>query len=263
MLRRLRYLALLLFLLAFPYGPLFPWSPVRPGYRSERFRHADVVYPNDMTLPAAYQQVDSFIEQAEQFHQLKIPNRITVIACRSWEDFHRFVPHLQGRGIAAVTLVPGTVIYVTPRTGEKGLDTAEFLRHELSHAALNQNQSAWNGYKAAKHGWFFEGLAVSFGKQKAYVTRDEFLTRAHTEDLGPVIDPDQHASGPRDMRFSYVAWRYFLEDLVQTRGRDRFQGLLTGFMADPDREHEVFRQIYGESLGEAVRDFQSRVNQER
>src|SRR3982750_3028649 len=41
MLRRLKYIALLLFLLAFPYGPLFPWSPVKPGYRSERFARAE------------------------------------------------------------------------------------------------------------------------------------------------------------------------------------------------------------------------------
>ena len=258
--RRLKYTALLLFLLAFPYGPLFPWSPVKPGYRSESFARADVVYPDGTALPEAYRQIDSLIGEAEQFHRLPMPRRLTVIACRSWEDFHRFVPHLRSKGIAAVTLVPGTVIYVTPKIAEKGLDTAEFLRHELSHAALNQNQSAWNGYKMARHAWFFEGLAVSFGRQQAYVTRDEFLARA--ERLGPVIDPDQQIGGQREMRFAYVAWRYFLEDLIQTRGRDRFQNLLTGYMADPDRYRDVFQRTYGEGIAEAVREFEGRVKTE-
>src|SRR4051812_14813290 len=159
--RKLRYAALLLFLLAFPYGPLFPWSPVHPGYATERFTRADVLYPKGTVLPEPYRQIDSLIAEAEQFHRLPMPRRVTVIACRSWEDFHRFLPQMRGNSFGAVTLVPGTVIYVTPKITEKGFDASEFLRHELSHAALNQSQSVWNGYKLAKHGWFFEGIAVS------------------------------------------------------------------------------------------------------
>ena len=257
--RKLGYAALLLFLLAFPYGPLFPWSPVRPGYSSEGFERADVVYPKGTSLPEAYRHIDAMIIEAEQFHRLRMPHRITVVACGSWEDFHRFMPHMRSRALAAVTLVPGRVIYVTPKIGEKGLETSEFLRHELSHAALNQNQSAWNGYKTMKQGWFAEGLAVSFGRQRAYLNRDEFVARARIQELGPVIDPDQRRGDGGDMRFMYPAWRYFLEDLIQARGRDRFQQFLTAYIGDPDRYRESFRATYGIGLPDAVNEFQARI----
>jgi hypothetical protein len=129
--RKLKYAAFLLFLLAFPYGPLFPWSPVHPGYVSQRFARADVLYPSGTTLPDAYRQIDSLIAESEQFHRLPMPHRMTVIACRSWEDFHRFVPHIRSHGVAAVTLAPGAVIYVTPKIAEKGVERIQNVRARM------------------------------------------------------------------------------------------------------------------------------------
>ena len=257
--RRLLFAALIFVLPLFPYGPLFPWSPVRPGYVSEHFQRADVIHPSHIALPEDYRKIDSLIAEAEQFHRLPMPHRLTVIACGSWEDFHRFVPHLRGRAVAAVTLLPGTVIYVTPKIDEKGLELAEFLRHELSHATLNQNQSAWNGYKMTQQQWFSEGLAVSFGRQRAYLSRDEFLAWARHRDLGPTIDPDQRTGKPTDIRFAYGAWRYFLEDLIATRGRDPFQRFLLACMNNPDHFRESFRREYDRGIAEAVRQFEERL----
>jgi len=169
------------------------------------------------------------------------------------------MPHIRSQAVAAVTLAPGTVIYVTPKVQEKRLDSAEFLRHELSHAALNQNQSVWNALKVTKQAWFSEGLAVSFGRQRAYLTREEFLARARVEDLGPVIDMDQRKGAVGDIRFAYVAWRYFLENLMETDGRDRFQDFLTAYIRDPDHYRDSFRQVYGIDLAQAIREFQGRV----
>jgi hypothetical protein len=61
----------------------------------------------------------------------------------------------------------------------------------------------------ARQQWLVEGLAVSFGEQKSYVTPEEFPSRSRQQDLGPIIDPDQRASAPQpfDMRFGYQAWR--------------------------------------------------------
>lgn len=255
MLRKLSFAFLLFVLVLFPYGPLFPWSPIHPGYESIHLQRADVIYPAGWRLPEPYYKIDSLIAEAEQFHRLAMPHRLTVIASRSWEDFHRFVPHLRGHGVAAVTLLPGRVIYVTPRIGEKGLNITEFLRHELSHAALNQNQSIWNGYKMTQQGWISEGLAVSFGQQTAYLSRSEFLSRARVEDLGGVIGH----KGAGDIRFAYVLWRYFLEDLVKTHGRDEFQRFLTAYINDPDHFREIFHREYGMEVSTAAAEFQARV----
>jgi hypothetical protein len=53
----------------------------------------------------------------------------------------------------------------------------------------------------------------------------EFLDRARKEDLVPVIDPAARTSS-FDIRFGYLAWRYFLQYLIDTRGRAAFQEFL-------------------------------------
>jgi hypothetical protein len=72
------YLLVLAFLAAFPYGPLFAWSPVHSGYLKLRFTRADVLYPEGGPLDAAYRDVDRFVAMAEAFHRLRYSKRITV-----------------------------------------------------------------------------------------------------------------------------------------------------------------------------------------
>lgn len=240
----------------FLVGPLFPWSPVKPGYTHFILHRADIYYPSGTTLDESYKQVDSFIEQAEIFHRLKMPDRITVIAPRSWTDFHLQTPWQRGTAIAGLTLQTGTVIWITPKVGEKGLDPAEFLRHELSHAILDQNTTLWRGHKLNNQPWFYEGLAVDFGRQKAYLTETEFIARAQTEPLAPVFNGNN-----TDLRFNYVAWRYFLEYIIKTRGRDKFQDYLLRVMQEPDQARALFSECLGISFDDALRQFQASVRE--
>lgn len=250
----------LLFVLAlcFPFGPLFPWSPWKPGYASLHLERADIYYPTNGRLPGAFLDIDSFIRQSEEFHRLKIPERIRVILCRNWSDFHRFMPTLGQVG--AATLETGTVIYITPRIAERGLDYGEFLRHEISHATLNQNQTLGQAHAASEAPWFFEGLAVSFGRQKAYVTPQEFTAFAMARDLVSIVDPAKSRPDlPTDIRYSYQAWRYFLEYLIDTQGRDKFQQLLIGMIHDPGGSERVFQSANGISLPDEIRQFRADV----
>ena len=237
---------------AFLYGPLFPWSPVKPGYTRFRLHRADVYYPTGITLGDSYQQIDSFIAEAEEFHQLKMPDRIKIIAPRTWNEFHMQAPWQGGNAVAGVTLQTGTVIFMTPKIAEKHFDTAEFLRHELSHAILDQNMPLWRGHKMNRQPWLYEGLAVDFGRQTSYLTKDEFVARAQTEPLAPSFD-----GGNTDMRFNYVAWRYFLEHMIHLRGRDRFQDYLLRAMQDPDQARAVFPEFFGVTFDGAIREFQA------
>jgi hypothetical protein len=238
---------------AFCDGPLFPWSPIKPGYIHFTLHRADIYYPSGTTLDESYKQLDSFIDEAEKFHQLKMPDRIAVIAPRTWTDFHLQVPWQRGP-VGALTLQTGTAIFVTPKLAEKHFDTAEFLRHELSHAILDQNMTLWRGHKMNREPWLYEGLAVDFGQQKSYLTEDEFLARAQTQPLAPAFNGDNS-----DMRFNYVAWRNFLEYLIRTRGRDKFQDYLLRVMQDPDQARALFPEFFGVSFDAALLEFQSRL----
>lgn len=234
-------------------GPLFPWSPVKPGYTHFTLHRADIYYPSGTTLEEAYQQVDNFIAEAETFHRLKMPDRITVIAPRTWTDFHLQAPWQRGP-VGALTLQTGTVIFVTPKIAEKHFDTAEYLRHELSHAILDQNTTLWRGRKLNGQPWLFEGLAVDFGRQKSYLSEDEFIARARTAPLAPAFN-----GGNPDMRFNYVAWRDFLEYIMKTRGRDKFQDYLLRVMQDPDSARALFPEFFGVPFAAAVLEFQAKV----
>jgi hypothetical protein len=237
-------------------GPLLPWSPVRPGYTHFILHRADIYYPTGTTLEEPYQQMDSLIDEAETFHRLKMPDRITVIAPRSWTDFHLQAPWQRGSAIGALTLQTGTVIWITPKIAEKHFDTTEFLRHELSHAILDQNTTLWRGHKLNGQPWLYEGLAVDFGRQKAYLTYDEFVMRAQTEPIAPAFDGDSP-----DMRFNYVAWRFFIEHMIQARGRDLFQEYLLRVMQNPDQARAVFPEYFKISFDDALREFQARLRE--
>jgi hypothetical protein len=239
-------------------GPLFPWSPVKPRYSHFILHRADIYYPSGTTLDDSYRQLDSFIEEAEVFHQLKMPYRITVMASRSWTDFHLQAPWQRGDAIAGLTLQTGTAIWITPKVGEKQLDPAEFLRHELSHAILDQNMPLWRGHKMNGQPWLYEGLAVDFGRQKSYLTEAEFIARAQTEPLAPAFNGNDS-----DMRFNYVAWRYFIEYMIRKRGRDRFQDYLLRVMQDPDQARAVFPELFGISFDNAVQEFQAKLREPR
>jgi hypothetical protein len=45
-------------LAAFPYGPLFAWSPLHPGYTKLNLKRANVLYPSDRPLDPAFSDVD-------------------------------------------------------------------------------------------------------------------------------------------------------------------------------------------------------------
>jgi len=263
--RNLAFIVLILLLLAFPYGPLFPWSPVHPGYNTLRFDRADVIHPSGTELPDAYRHVDEYIARSERFHRLPVKSRLTVVLCGNWSDVRRFVLHPRAMLLAGATLPMGTIVYITPKVQEKNLDAGEFLRHEISHATLQQNQTLFAAVRMVRQEWFAEGLAVSFGEQKAFVTPEEFIAVARAQDLGPIIDPAQRrlAPQPYNMRLGYQAWRYFLEYLIDTRGRDRFQQYLTAYMARPTEYRQLFAEAYGVSLPDAIKRFENGIRADR
>lgn len=245
---------------AFAYGPLIPWSAVKPGYETLRLGRSEIVFPAGSVLDAAYLKTDEILNEAERFHKLKAHLRLRVVVCRTWEDFGRFCPVVRGRGIGAVTLDTGNVIYMSPRIREKGLDATEFLRHEMSHAVAGQNASFLRLRSMKRHSWLYEGVPVWFGRQKSYVTQTEFLTRARNTDLWPVITFDSNAANPPEIRFSYIAWRNFIDYLTQARGADVFMRFYHAFMRSPDEVEQVFAAEYGKPLHEWVREFAREVD---
>jgi len=247
---------LTLLMAAFPWGPLFPWSPWKPGYDAIHLARADVYIPSGSTAPAAYHQIDTFIRHTEQTLQLAAPKRMTIVLTPDWSHFRRLMPHIRSTGIGAVALATGDVIYVTPRIAANKFDHAEFLRHEICHAVIHQNQSFLNAFRMTKVEWLSEGLAVWLGDQKSYFTKEEMLTRARKEDLLPTIDPHRRNPHTFQIRYAYQVWRYFNEFLIQHYGRETFQRYLRAVMSDPPAWRTQFQSTFQAPLEDAVKLYQ-------
>lgn len=246
-----------LLVMAFPFGPLLPWSPVKPGYHTISYASADVYFSGGNDQPGDYGDVDRMMRDAETFHRMKYLRRVKVIACKSWGDCERSLPWLSVKGLGGVTLATGDVIYITPKLKERNFSVAEFLRHELSHALISQHTTIRKSLKMTEQAWFSEGLAVSFGEQKAYLSQAEFLERAPKADLATFIDPelmDRSAPG-WSARFAYPAQRYFLEYLKQQFGADRFQDFTVKYINNPDDYRNLFNEAFQLSFADAIKQF--------
>jgi hypothetical protein len=243
--------------MAFPFGPLLPWSPLKPGYHTVSYASADVYFSDPDEQLGDYGGVDQLIMEAEAFHGMKYLRRVKVIACKNWGDCERALPWLQVKSLGGVTLETGDVIYITPKLKERNFSVAEFLRHELSHALLSQHTTIRKSLKMTDQGWFSEGLAVSFGRQKAYLSQAEFLERAPKTDPAKFIDPDKmdRASPGWDARFAYPAQRYFLEYLKQRFGADRFQDFTVKYIDNPDDYRNLFNQVFQLPFADAIDQF--------
>jgi hypothetical protein len=252
-------LIVLAFLAAFPCGPLFAWSPVHPGYQQMQFSRADVLYPNGAALDPAYRKVDSYVTEAEAFHDVKWMKKITIVACRSWSDCDRFATPFLGRPLA-VTIPTGTVIFVTPKAVDFRADIAELLRHELSHAVLKQDRSLLNILRMRKQPWVVEGVAgllpemmtTAPGRQPIILPEAEFLAGAKNEELWPYFaDAVQ-----KNWRFSYTAYIYFWNRQIERSGKAAFLRFERACFSDPQACRSIFFNVYGTDLRTAVDDFQ-------
>jgi predicted transcriptional regulator len=135
---------------------------------------------------------------------------------------------------------------------------AEKARNKVLSHLISQNTTIRNSLKLTDQAWFSEGIAVWFGDQKAYLSREEFLEKAKTADLTKVIDPARmdRESPDWSARFAYPAQRYFLEYLKQTHSADCFHNFLVKYIHAPDDYQKLFTETYQQSLTDTVRQFE-------
>ncbi len=245
------------------YGPLLPWSPVRPGYNELRGKRVCIVYPENASLPDALRNPDALLDEAERFHRLSAPDYVTAVLLPDWPTAHRVLPRLARRGIGAITLATGRTIYVLPTIAERQLDPVEFVRHELSHAVLHQNQTLLDATRIVEVQWLAEGIAVWFGNQRAYVSEVEFLNRVRTQDLEAYVDPAlrERLGKPFDMRFGYVCWRHFNEYLAAL-DEERYWRFVHAVVKQPRAWRALFQEHFQQSLQQAVNAFAQQVRKE-
>ncbi|MCD4735986.1 MAG: hypothetical protein K8R53_08085, partial [Bacteroidales bacterium] len=160
-----KYFILIFILLVVLYlfwGPLFPWSPLKLGFKKIESSKA-TVYITDFNDESVVCNLDEILQEEEKFHGLKFRERFKIIILGKESNMKRYLPWLKGSGYS-VKLGFLNVIYIgaIARNSQYGIEI--FLKHEISHLLIHQNtSSSADNMEIVKQGWLAEGVATHFG----------------------------------------------------------------------------------------------------
>jgi hypothetical protein len=239
------------------YGPLFAWLPIAPGFRERRVPSVTVLFRDPPGLPIAADALTHAMADLERAVGLTFTSPVRVVLCDEWSDFTRFTPWLTiSHGLGAITLPIGLVTYVTPLVRGRG-DLLDFIKHEASHVLLYEHASIQGRLQIEHQAWLVEGIGVAFGNPRSYEDRDEFRREATEQDLRAVIDPlaPGHGPGRGGFRFSYSAYGYFVNFVIDRFGAQRFQRFVKGYVEDPTSYRDQFERVFGTTLEDAIGTF--------
>ncbi len=264
---RVAVLFLLLFVLshASTRGPLFPWSPVRPGYAAQTFPGATVVYPALGGMPDAYRRADTLVAAVARANRLAVRASVTIVVTEDWTLFNRGGLLRWDTGplpVLGAALQTGTVVYVSPLALEPGRDLAGVLRHELTHALMFQQMPLRRTFALVRLDWFEEGLAVLAGNPGDYLDDAAWarLARHPAYRFGPGGDLELRRV-PAEMRGSFrlAEYRVFIQYLVDRLGPDAFFAFRDDVLRDPEDCDGAFVRAFGAGFGEVVAGYERAV----
>ncbi|HPO13078.1 MAG TPA: hypothetical protein PLI09_06500 [Candidatus Hydrogenedentes bacterium] len=240
------------------WGRLFAWSPVKLGYKSLPFQRADIILPNDWSLPPELQNADGIFADCENFHGLRFNKHITIILAKTPEVARR----CSGVRGAACAFQTGTVIFLSPtKILANGRKLTDQLKHECSHALLDQNTSLYCGFNIPE--WFFEGLAIFYGNPHDNYTGNTFLELAvdrgyFFDVLGPYDTlkkvPEQYRYG-----FKHSEFRCFVEYLAAKYGIKTILAYAKDLIQDPWAERALFERHFNKKLETVADEFRKEV----
>lgn len=256
--------------LLFLFGPLFPWSPVKPGYQKYAFDTYSVVYPHDFYIPNYHADLNLFIEEIEATLQLPQKKRISVIYAKR-ADLQRFVPWLKTDGLGGIVLLTGDVVYINyEKISEMGTSQEEYLKHELVHALHHQNFPIPKSHQAAKITYMSEGIPFYFGGPYFYAG-DEWVYRLSKTELQASPSGDQPFTAEsfqnldtkigEQYKVSHMLYGKFIGYLITTYGQEKFNDFNQDFHSNPTNHRQLFDQHFGEKLEVVVEKFVTEISQ--
>jgi hypothetical protein len=136
-----------------------------------------------------------------------------------------------------------------------GYSLEEIVRHESTHILLSQNMGIVELQQFSKTGnWLWEGPAV-YMQGRIMIDEKDFKRQlaACTISYGP--ESSNISVNPKNHRFEYALYGYFMRYLVGRFGHEAFVRLvreIPRMHADGDR---VFREVYGEDPNAVLRSF--------
>ena len=240
-------------------GPLFPWSPVKPGFtKIESSRVA--VFINKMSdKDSIVYEIDNILLQEEEFHDLTYQDDIRIVVLDKESSMKRFLPWFRGSGYS-VSLSMANVIYIGPSARRSVHGIEPYLKHELSHMLIGQNASPKKALKIHRQGWLTEGIAEYYSGHSFY-TKDEFLRvcQARNTDFTSLLIDNPMTMPIQDIRFKYTYYKYFIEFLAESHGMPKLRAYLKKYLNEPERYIDIFDEVYAVDLDTLLSEFRQYI----
>ena len=251
---------LLLVVLYLLWGPLFPWNPLKFGFKKIESPKA-TVYITDFNGENVVYKLDEILQEGEKFHGMGFKEKFKIIILGKESNMKRYLPWMKGSGYS-VKLGFLNVIYIGANARNSQYGIGVFLKHEISHLLIHQNtSSSGNNLEILKQGWLAEGVATYFGGPH-YYEKNEFI-ELWTEN-GLTFD-NLYEENPLEMdrsifRLKYTYYRFFIEFLIETYGIEKFQAYLKSYINNPKSYKIIFPEVYNEELNEILRKYNAYMN---
>jgi hypothetical protein len=236
-------------------GPLFPWNPIKSGYKKIKSSRATLYITEPEGEESVY-KLDEIIADEESFHDLKFQKNIRIIVLGKESSMKRYLPWIRGSGYS-VKLGSVNVIYIGARARRSPYGVGVYLKHEISHLLIHQNVSSGSkNMEILKQGWLAEGLATYFGGPR-YFEKNEFLELWGRKGLSfdSLYEENPHDMGRDIIQLKYTYYRFFVEFLVESYGLEKLQDYLKEYMISPESYRAIFPEVYGLELSEILGRF--------
>ena len=237
---------LLLLIIYLFWGPLFPWSPIKPGYEHFASSKISLSIKERTAQDSVVLRMDQVIKDEETFHGLKFKSRVRIIVTGKNSNIRRFTPWIPGKGYS-ISLSALNLVYIGPTSRKSKFGIEPYIKHELSHMLIGQNTDGLDKkMEMLRQSWLVEGLAIYFGGPRFY-SKDE--VRAFFIMHGMEFSSLHEANikeVPMDVqRLYYSYYGYFTEFLIRRYGLGKMQQYLKAYIEDPFTYEELFFEVYG------------------
>jgi len=242
------------------WGPLFPWSPIKRGYKKINSSKATIYFSDLSERDSVVYRIDEIILEEEKFHDLKYVDDFKIIILNNESNMKRYLPWLKGSGYS-VSLSLANVIYIGPTARKSQAGIEPYLKHELSHLLIGQNTSFKKGLKILEQGWFGEGIAEYFSGHNFY-SKDEFLqlSRINNLKLSSLHEKNPHKMSPKELLLKYSYYRFFMEFIIENFGIKKLQDYLKKYIDNPEDYKKLFVEVYATDLDQILNKFNSSLN---
>jgi hypothetical protein len=241
----------------FLFGRLFPWSPIQFGFKQVHFSKVIVILPKESSLPKELENIDDFLFETEQFHQLQFQKPIKVILPETHNQYTRFS---SARALACA-LQSGTIVFLSPDIPKEKRNRVDLLKHELSHVLLFQHTGIYKSFKLPD--WFREGIAIYYGNPRDNYVGEAFTKAAVDEgyffNILNAKEEIQKIPLKHRYRFLHSEYLCFMEYLIETFGIDTVREYMKSLLKAPEEEFLLFRQIFDVELQEVLETFSEDV----